>query len=394
MSANEAGEDNGHADHIFGVSSYDAPMPSQEAKTSFQPWHRPRKQFVRHHQWCDEIQKLVGEAPPTGGVLKYLGLPGRDLLDLRHFHAAVCAEHAIKLKFLGFNRSAHPNSEAQTELNVSMDEVKRLTHVHPQSDVIGDDFEKIANDKSIAFQKACEFGPFDVINLDLCDGFAAREPGGQGPDYYKAVTQLMSLQARSPSPWLMFLTTRADSDNIDKNVLRTFIDKYCANLTDHECFRDASRESFAIETEDCVTKATHRPDGLLQVFLTGLCKWFVGLGLEGHPPTNVELRSAFGYRVVKDAPYEDLVSLALKFIPTRQPVRDRSGLATTGVKNGPSEGKLATRALKRIAKRIDADKVLNGDAELLMTMTTATERLLTQARYDATEFRKWATQTQ
>ena len=389
MSNTASEEEEGHADNIIEVATYEAPMPPQRAKEDFLPWHRPRKQFVRHYQWCREVQILIQAQKPKEGILKYLGLPGLDLLDLRHFHSAICEQQAVKLRFLGFNMSARPRSPAQTELNISMDEVKRLAHVDPLSEVIGDDFKQLANQRSMAFQKACELGPYDVINLDLCDGFGAGEPGVLEPTYYTAVSNLLSIQARNPAPWLLFLTTRADKQNINARVLQALIEKYCANLRECAAFKDASREKFAIETEAEVVQATAEPKGLLEVFLTGLCKWFVGLALEHTPPISVEVISVFGYRVDKGAEHEDLVSLALKFMPTHIPPPDPLGLAACAVKS-PDEGTLATRALRKIAKRIDADLKLAENSDLLQSMTEDTANLLSLARYDAEKYRAWA----
>lgn len=375
------------ADGIFQLDTYEAPMPSQ-AKGIFLPWHRPRKQYVRQHQWCHEVVKLLKDKPPTEGTLKYLGLPGVDLLDLRHFHSAVCVEHGVKLRFLGFNTSARPRSSAQAELNISLDEVKRLDNVDPRSDMIGDNFALVANQTSIAFRRTRELGPYDVINLDLCDGFGAQEPGALVNSYYDAVISLLALQARNPNPWLLFLTTRADKANVNEMVLQALIDKYCANLEQCASFKDASREHFAIETKEAVTQAVGEPGGLLHVFLTGLCKWFVAMALEHQPPTSVEVRSVFGYRVDKEAEHEDLVSLAFRFTPTFVPAGDPVGLATQSAAQ-PDEGILATKALRRVAKRIDADKKLMEDAALKQSMTDATANLLGLARYDIEKYKIW-----
>jgi hypothetical protein len=378
--------DEEHADDIVEVVSYEAPMPS--AAKDFLPWHRPRKQYVRHHQWCHEIVRMIGETPPVGGVLKYLGLPGLDLLDLRHFHAAVCQAKNVELRFLGFNSSARPASKAHSELNVSLDEVRRLPRVDPMSDVIGDNFARIANQDSIAFRKARELGPYDVINLDLCDGFGAQAPGTLDDSYYEAVRSLLALQARSMNPWLLLLTTRADKPNVNEQVLQALLGKYVSNLAQCVPFREASRDCFDIETADALNAAAGTPAGLLPVFLTGLCKWFVALALEYQPPTSVELRSVFGYRVDKGAAHEDLISLALRFTPTFVPAGDPLGLANQPVA-APDEGTLATRALKRVAKRIDADKKLADDAVLLQSMVDATAHLLGLARYDVEAYKVW-----
>ena len=384
---NDAVPDEGeHADDIVQVFAYEAPMPA--SAKPFLPWHRPRKQYVRHHQWCHEIIRMVTDTPPVGGVLKYLGLPGVDLLDLRHFHTAVCEVHKINMRFLGFITGAHPASKAQTELNISLDEVRRLPRIDAMSDVIGDNFARVANQTSLAFVKARALGPYDVINLDLCDGFSAQAPGTLDNSYYEAVRSLLALQARTMNPWLLLLTTRADKPNINAEVLQKLLGKYVSNLSECAPFREASREHFDIETEEALVAAVDEPAGLLPVFLTGLCKWFVALALEHQPPTSVELRSVFGYRVDTVAEHEDLISLAFRFNPTFVPAADPLGLANQPVA-APDEGTLATRALKRVAKRIDADKKLSDDAGLHQSMIDATAHLLALARYDVDAYKVW-----
>lgn len=385
---NDSVPDNeGHADDIVEMVVYEAPMPAQ-AKP-FLPWHRPRKQYVRHNQWCHEIVKMVVETPPNGGVLKYLGLPGVDLLDLRHFHAAVCEAHQVDMRFLGFISGAHPASKAQTELNISLDEVRRLSRIDAMSEVIGDNFARLANQTSLAFAKARAMGPYDVVNLDLCDGFSAQAPGRLDNSYYEAVRSLLALQSRTMNPWLLLLTTRADKPNINADVLRTLLEKYVSNLVECPQFREASRDHFDIENEAALNVAVDEPAGLLPVFLTGLCKWFVALALEQQPPTSVELRSVFGYRVDSAADHEDLISLAFKFTPTFVPAADPMGLAAQPVVQ-PDEGVLATRALKRVAKRIDADQKLAEDAVLNQSMIDASAHLLGLARYDTDAYKAWA----
>ena len=374
------------SDDIVEIVAYEAPMPS--AAKAFLPWHRPRKQYVRQHQWCREINLMVESTPPAGGVLKYLGLPAVDLLDLRHFHSEVCEAQQIDMRFLGFITGARPASKSQTELNVSLDEVRRLPRIDAMSDVMGDNFARVANPASLASVKARALGPYDVINLDLCDGFSAQAPGTLDNSYYEAVRSLLALQSRTMNPWLLLLTTRADKPSINAEVLQKLLGTYISNLADCAAFREASRDHFNIETPAALAAAADDPGGLLPVFLTSLCKWFVGLALQHQPPSSVELRSVFGYRVDKGAEHEDLISLALKFTPTLVPVTDPLGLASQPFA-APDEGTLATRALKRVAKRIDADKKLAADADLHQSMVDATAHLLGLARYDVDAYRAW-----
>lgn len=377
-------QEEGFADDIVEVTAYEATLP--EIK-EFLPWHRPRKQYVRRHQWGEQVGRMLDESPLVDGTLKYLGLPGLDLLDLRYFHATLCEPRGIKLRFLGFNSSARPASNAHAEMSISLDEVRKLPSVDPMSDVIGDSFSLLANGNSIACRRARELGPYDVVNLDLCDGFGAQAPG-EASNNYSAMNNLLSLQARSKSPWLLLLTTRADRQNIDAGVLERLLAKYLDNLRNCQTFLDVSRERFAIDTEDALRVATGTPDGLLAVFLTGLCKWFLGLALAHTPPTLVAVRSVIGYRVDPDAQHEDLISLALRFTPTFVPVGDPVGLAGQPV-DLPNECILSTKAVNRISRRVDADKVLGENADLNQRMINETADLLRQARYDADAYREW-----
>jgi hypothetical protein len=137
-------------------------------RRSFRAWHRPRKQVVRQIQWGSEVDWLLSRKPDDDRSFRYLGLPGVDLLDIRYFYARFCKDGSHRLRFLGFDQSAKPGSRYRDALNVSLDEVRRLEHVETISDVVGDDFRRLADNRSIAWALAKQLGPFDVVNIDLC----------------------------------------------------------------------------------------------------------------------------------------------------------------------------------------------------------------------------------
>ena len=344
------------------------------------PWHKPRKQYVRDYQWRAEIDLMLNDKPRADNTLKYLGLPGPDLLDLRHLHAEVCEPRKLGFRFLGFNSAALPSSVSQTEMNISLDEVNRLRGVDAQSEVLGDDFIRLADENSIAWKKAVALGPYDVINLDLCDGFGAAAPASIDDTYYNAVQRLMGLQARTATSWLLLLTTRVGDDHVHAEVLDRLLLKYIKNLETCHPFRELSRELFACEDDAGTRAAATEANHLLPLFLCGLCKWLVGLALGQQPPTTAELRNVIGYRVYGGAPHEDLVSIALRFTPTFEPPVDTTGLADHPV-TVPDECGLSVGVLSRVARRENADAILTGDADLQGRMVDATAELLAAARY-------------
>jgi len=372
-------------DDMFPITAYEA--PSREKKP-FLPWHRPRKHFVRHEQWQQEIEILANAGQFEDQTICYLGLPGTDLLDIRHFHKTLCEPKELMLRFLGFNTAAHPQDVGQTELNISLDEVRKLPRIDPRSDVIADDFCFLADESSLAWDRARDLGPFDVINLDLCDGFAKHQPGCLDNNHYNAVNKLMALQAGKKQPWLLFLTTRTGQHDINAEVLTMLIEKYRRNLAECVSFQVKSSTDFQIDNADGLLQAVQTPDGHLSVFLVGLCKWMIGRGVVQQPPFKVFVTSVLGYQVLPEASHNDLVSIAFRFDPTFAAAPDPMGIARVEDAR-PSECQLATATVRRVKNRKCVDTILRDDPVLMKNMVEATEELLALARYDIAEFRAW-----
>lgn len=374
---------------ISTATAYEAQKPAARA---FAPWHLPRKQFVRERQWCEQLLKMFdGDGAPEDGYLRYLGLPGSDLFDLRCFHEAVCEKHNIGLKFLGFNRSAQGMSEEQVHLNTSLDEVKKLPRV-VAGHVMGDDFRALGDDQSMAWKEAQALGPYDVINLDLCDGFAKEDPGAFDQSNYAAVGRILALQQRKKQPWLLLLTTRVGASHTHDNVITKIREEYLNNLQSCEPFLKESASIFSIGDASTLEGALATAPGHLKVFLAGLSKWFLRNAGAYRPPTVTELKSVIGYRVHAGAEAEDLISLALKFKPTVHAEPDPVGLAGI-VEKTIDECALSVPIIKRISKLVNADELLTGNEELNQQMLESSMKLLESARYDVSKYSAWVKET-
>lgn len=373
------------AQDMFGGGVYEAERPP---KRDFLPWHRPRKQFVRDRQWREQLTRLLGRVQPSDRKLRYLGLPGSDLLDLRYFHSTICEPQRLYLRFLGFNRGIRASSRAQTELNISLAEVRSLDLVDEYSEVIPDDFGLVADANSLAWRKVKEFGPYDVINLDLCDGFASQEPGMVENSNYNALNCLMGLQAKRKEPWLLFLTTRTGRADIHDDVYEILTTTYKSNLENCAQFRDTSRERIQVSDAATLEAVINTPDGHLTVFLVSLCKWILGLAIGQNPPSKVEVASTIGYRVDGKSEHDDLISLAIKFEPVVGPINDPTGLSKAENKT-VDDCPLSEKILRRILGRRRADEILSADEVLYKNMVSATEDLLALARYDVAAYRDW-----
>lgn len=372
--------------NIFGTHTYKAASPQ---KKDFLPWHRPRKQYVRSSQWCEQIGRILDESTRDNKVLKYFGLPGNDLLDIRHIHNLICQPRQIQLSFLGFNSAVKANDDGQVEFDVSLDEVRKLPHINPESEIIGDDYCSISNTESIAWTKTHKLGPYDVVNLDLCDGFAKSQPGVVEENHYNAILQLLTIQAKHKYPWLLLLTTRVGKKHINPEVLKKLLDKYIHNLTNHTNFRDESIKNLNIKNEKDIFIAKEKDDELLKIFLISIFKWFASLAIECKPPFKSEMKSIIGYKVFPKANEIDLISMAIKFDPTFTPNIDPTGLAKHIIHH-PDECAIAISAFPQINKIENADNILIENESIRNRMIEEMKNLLELARYDGNEYQIWA----
>ncbi len=180
-------------------------------------------------------------------ALRYLGLPGIDLLDLRYFHSQICLQRNIDLIFLGFNTEAQDGTSAQVELNISLDEVKKLPKVDPRSLIVNFDIASLANENSLAFKRAKTLGPFDVSTSIFAMASASQIRVLLKTTNTMPWGQLLSLQFRNKNPWLLLLTTRAGSSHVHSNFLGRLVQKYSDNLVSCDEFRTLSGS----ELTDC-----------------------------------------------------------------------------------------------------------------------------------------------
>lgn len=375
---------------IVGAPAYEAPRPTQK---EFLPWHRPRKQYVRVEQWCAEINRMIQQRAEAPASLKYLGLPGIDLLDLRHIHKTVCLPLNLAFCFLGFNTALASNKDDQTEINISLDEVRRLPLVEEASDVLKDDVCLLGDKDSIAFQRARAFGPFDVINLDLCDGFGKQAPGTLTKSHYQALAGILKIQLLSKTPWLLLLTTRVGHNDVHQELLDRFADVYGSNLDNHESFRTLSSKVFGITARADIAQKVATEKGHADLFLTGLCKWMSNLAITNSPKATIEVRSVMGYQVAPQASCEDLISVAIEFTPHPATIVDPVGVIVDSAET-PNEAKMAVASLLKVAGRADVDRILIEDRPIHDLMLSEMKQLLEAARYDIPAYLDWLTKDQ
>ena len=367
------------ASGIFGDIEY---APTQPAPKTFKPWHKPRKQYVRREQLLAQLRRLYRHRQ-RDEPLRYLGLPGTDLIDLRYLHDKLCSDEGRTLRFLGFSTEAQPGSPAHVELSLSLDEVRRLSNVDPQSAVIHDDFRRIGDEASIAWSRARSLGPFDVVNIDLCDGLASDPPHSDGA-IYDAFARLVALQAHKPEPWLLLISTRIGQGMFDADAEQRLLDIFRENVMNCDGFVEACQEHLNLDAASVDPTACSEIE-LLNLMIVAVGKWLSAL-VQAQHPSRVDLASTHAYRIEPAAGCEDLVSLALRFEPIIAASPDALSPAAPP---RPDECATARHILERSAKRRDVDDILRRDPRLHEELVLETEQLLAKARYPVPDYRDW-----
>jgi hypothetical protein len=366
-------EDSGAALDSFSVSDLGLPSYKRIAEKPArrpEPWHRPRKQFVRKSQWLACLRDLYANRDPSAQV-NYLGLPGTDLLDLRVFHDGICAPQGRTLRFLGFHDGISAGSAEAVHLDVSLQQVKLRGLVDPTSRVLADDIKKIGSGNSVAFREAVRSAPYDVVNLDFCTGFAGDEPRSLG-SIYNALNRIMAMQVAR--------------DVFNQGAAQVLHGLFLAAL---QCdgFAEACSAYFQASDLSSLDILTCCDGDFFYSMSIGFCLWVFGLA-QSRAMNKVSLRAAFYYQVNPAGPEPDMVSMALSISPQVVAAPDPSELAVAD--EGRADGcEAAAQFARRFARAVNVDLKLESDEVLLATLVEESARLLADAGYDEAYYRQW-----
>jgi hypothetical protein len=352
-----------------------------------QPWHKPRKQWVRREQWTPQIAELLGDLQLAGREFRYLTLPGEHLFDVRHLHS-LFAQRQVKLRFLGFD-----TSRKSSNATVSEHEVRNLPFVHGDSVILGDRFEDIGDPGSMAFASAEKFSSFDAVNLDLCDSVASRRTHPNDSSL-NAILRLLELQANNRTePWLLFITTRAGRESVNSQVMAKLLSILQDNVTRNASFRRGVDNTglFRADVIDGERGGTVllSPNEFTCAFGVGLSKWLLSLAKDHW---TVSQRTAAGYRVVTDGDSPDMLSLVFRFDRIPVSVSDPNRVVTsrpTQIGPVPTVLEMEMAFLEVFNDLIDLDALIDRDVKLREQMIQENADLMSLARFDRDQIVSW-----
>jgi len=369
-------------------------IESIERKTDFRPWHHPVKQIVRARQWAALTKKLI-EARPQGGTrLRYFTLPGPDLLDVRVL-ADVCAPLDVQIEYFGFDVGAETQEEPAAEGRFAQgawinaeSALRQAGRVTADALILPDRLEDLAVEESQASSQLRQRSTFDVINIDACDHLAYL-PKGRPHNTFDALKALLKHQMSSRTSWLLFITTRAEPALLGDPGI-SFQMAITQNL--------GMQGDFGAKLADCIgadaaklgsalasTWSLH-DSNFLKLYAVGLGKFLLQFfHMQPNLPANVELASAYAYRVHAQEP--DMLALAFRITPDPPRVFPPNiGGAAIVPDLEPAR---ASRVASQAAKLQDLDHALEVELDIRSEAVGGTEALLGSAHYDVTAWRDW-----
>ncbi|MCE9525226.1 MAG: hypothetical protein K8R36_04140 [Planctomycetales bacterium] len=387
---------------IYPPGQLEHAVPEPLPLESFSSWHLPRKQWVRRQQWENSTKRLLRELPPlTDRPLRYLGLPGAELLDIEVL-AELCARKKIKLRYLGFNTGLQNPSQRTTQ-QLAEDAIKSLPVVDAQSFVSQDDIISLSSANSLARRRLNDFESFDVINLDICDVFTTLP----GRPAHLAVRNVLEYQANGRTqPWLLFLTTAIDRPAISEDDVVTYRRLFVSNAEISANFRKyasslmgAAAELSGEEIGEHFDRSTGEAFG--RILSVGIGKWLISVA--GSAQWKVELKSCACYRrgllninpAVREVPQPELVSLVFHFSRQSVVLADPTNLTLRTAKqtttNWPDiEQQSAVQMARKAERLIDLDILMQNSPKERAAFIEESAVMLELRNYDGSKYREWA----
>lgn len=382
------------SDFIDDIVGDQLPAHIEPPRASFLPWHRVRKEYIRRLQWNDLTVRTArrhwsGLSPAK--PLCCLVIPGDDLLDIRALwrdtHGLGC-----HIRYLGFN-AGHGSDQVGTRVHVANNSVTSLPRIVTDSHVVADRFEVIAASQSQALRYLKEYGPYHVVNLDLCGSiFPSNSPSVQ--KYLDALHQLLIYQfGAQKSAWLLFVTTEVEPEVVDVDKMQKLCKQTRSNVEQHVDFakrlaRLLPMEIFQEEVAVNLEGLAHQQ--MVQLFGVSLGKWLLHLCHDSHPKWTVAMRPSYRY-LINESKGVVMLALAFEFKPTIVPPVDTTGTSTLTLsqRSFPDEAQSAVKLVQSVAAIRDVDVELAANPELKSKLRDSQADLLQSAGYDRDAYIDW-----
>lgn len=352
----------------------------------FQPWHKPRKQYIREKQWLEHLLRTLKTSQYKGiNTINYFGLPGGDLLDVIHLRNGMLKSSRARNKFLsvhGFVNNLSDYQRAQASMSKFLDN----QNVSPLSKVENFSFESLGKLDSDAWKRVKSFGHYHFVNLDFCNNMLSEKT--LTSMYYFLDYQLKRVIGL---PWLLCITTRLNKESASVGIISKFeglIEEIKSDgnisLALAECFGEAFKDLNSIKSLSSLGDKKFL-NQLLQICLV---LWFVDETLKSG--CEISLKSSFKYSVDTFNPELDMHSFVFGIEKIDVVKPDTLGLVDHGDIITPKKSDIDYKkdALHKLSESLDVDFYLESNREELELYVGKILELLSTCGYNVAAYRE------
>jgi hypothetical protein len=344
------------ADFVANLINTPISQVSELAIKGFKPWHKPRKHWIREHQWAKNCRELMQQ----------------------------------------FTADRHnETSQDLSLLDTGVAELVLSPHVSQVSTVVRDRLQSLANRESVSNERLKEFGDFDAVNIDLCNSMIQAVGKTDQQTYYDALHALFEHQKASRTkPFLLFVTTRTHRKTLDEDSLSKLVVPLDRNLKNSDFSRkietgigiQCNQVGSLISQQAIPSQWTQRM--VSQTVAIAISKWLLALLWNGHPRWKITLKDSFEYEVLEE---RDMLSVTFLCEPVQVSSNDLSKLSNY-VLNKPSsqlsEVELALLLLKGLLETQDLDEKLRKEVNTYQETVAAAADLMASAGYSRGDYIK------
>lgn len=388
--ASEIDDPSEFSESVLPLEVSDAAVPI--ALAELQPWHHPRKQYVRERQWQlytrKLVQRLQDQQKLSSGIVRYLTLPGIDFFDVEVIGQAV-SDLGLKLEATGFLAEAE-KEPIRARSQFRADSLVKQGLIEDTSMTFPYRFEDLGNRKSQAYRDIKARASFDVVNIDAC-GSVAKPTAQQPSRIINAIHELMRLQfSESRSNWLLFLTTDARNGNLSVEVRDALKKAIRQNSQACDDFAKGAKSLLSDNSNADIETALNGADGneerFLKFFSLGFSKWI----LHNANAVGWDMKSRQFYCYgPQDRQHPTMACLAFEFSPRPVDMPDLFGAVDTQVGGQTNETNYSMQALERAEKMDDLDILLQKDPEARSAFSASQRELLVGAGYQAAALERY-----
>lgn len=360
------------AESVLPIAVGDLAVPTELNEIS--AWHRPRKHYIRKHQWLRLTENLIDHQKGTpalpqlpGGTyeLRYLTLPGSDMIDVE-LMGELARKKGANLTSVGFLAGSETNpSTARAEIR--REALIESGKISDRSYTLSRRIEEITGKGSPTYREFKSRGPYHAINLDACGSVAPPDSFGN-ESIVQVIHTIMEYQfAHFSGRWLLFLTCDVRQEQFDQETMERLLFAIRSNAEAHQGFRDRTVELINRDCEDLRealrAHAASSEAAFLEMFCIGVGKWMLGLAREAG--WDLKMHPAFCYSTTPEGDGRlTMPCLAFEFRPPLGGLEDPAGIGNPLPHGQPPYEERAMSVLSRVSQIEDLDtRMAANDAE-------------------------------